>query len=555
MAYTIIKTNGTVLATIPDGTVNTTSTSLQLPGRNYSGYGQVMDTNFVRVLENFADSNVPRNALKGQLWYNTSEQSLYVCKTDGETDPNNWLKIVSTADINFSNLVISGNLYADNALLTGNVIANAGYFEYLTVNVSANINDATLSGVTNIAELTVGGNVTLSSSPAISLGAVGNIHITGGISGYQLTTDGAGELSWQSPVTAAGSNTQIQYNENGNFGSSADFNYNQETGTLGVPNITVSGNVLGVNLIEANKFIGSGANLANINGANITGQVANATVAATVYSNSQPNITSVGTLVNLTVTGNANVGNTVRANTVTANFVVGNGYQLTNLLGSRVVGEVANANYATYTTTANTAITVTANAQPNITSVGSLTGLSVSGNIVAYNIGNVNTVSANYFMGNGITLTAVNGANVVGTVPYANYANGISPGATLSVAQGGTGANTITQAGQNLGSLGFGATWRSVSTDVNVVRQNTNGKPIQVVVQYTVSANPSGPVGFQVSETGAPGTWIWLSQTPYTEGPHASIYIICPIIPPGWRYQMFSSYINKAQINYWNELY
>ena len=40
MAYTIVKSDGTVLTTVPDGTINTTSTSLGLPGKNYAGYGQ-----------------------------------------------------------------------------------------------------------------------------------------------------------------------------------------------------------------------------------------------------------------------------------------------------------------------------------------------------------------------------------------------------------------------------------------------------------------------------------------------------------------------------------
>ena len=53
MAYTIVKSDGNVLTTIPDGTINTTSTSLGLPGRNYAGYGQALDTNFVHLTENF----------------------------------------------------------------------------------------------------------------------------------------------------------------------------------------------------------------------------------------------------------------------------------------------------------------------------------------------------------------------------------------------------------------------------------------------------------------------------------------------------------------------
>ena len=72
MAYTIVKSNGVVLTTIADGTINTTSTSVGLPGRNYAGYGQTLDTNFVHVIENFADTTPPANPLAGQIWYDSS---------------------------------------------------------------------------------------------------------------------------------------------------------------------------------------------------------------------------------------------------------------------------------------------------------------------------------------------------------------------------------------------------------------------------------------------------------------------------------------------------
>ena len=51
-AYTIIRSNGTTLTTIQDGTVNTTSSPLSLFGRNSSGYGQALDTNLIKILEN-----------------------------------------------------------------------------------------------------------------------------------------------------------------------------------------------------------------------------------------------------------------------------------------------------------------------------------------------------------------------------------------------------------------------------------------------------------------------------------------------------------------------
>ena len=67
MAYTIIRSDGTVLTTIQDGTMNTGSTSLSLPGRNFAGFGQAQDTNFVRMVENFANSSPPSNPIRGQL--------------------------------------------------------------------------------------------------------------------------------------------------------------------------------------------------------------------------------------------------------------------------------------------------------------------------------------------------------------------------------------------------------------------------------------------------------------------------------------------------------
>ena len=54
MAYTITLSNGTLLTTIQDGTVNQTSTSLALIGKNYAGYGTFLNSDLVHMLENFA---------------------------------------------------------------------------------------------------------------------------------------------------------------------------------------------------------------------------------------------------------------------------------------------------------------------------------------------------------------------------------------------------------------------------------------------------------------------------------------------------------------------
>jgi len=77
MAYTINKSDGTQLTVIQDGTVDTT-TSLNLLGRNYSGYGIKVAENFVKLLENFSYSIAPATPLKGQLWYDTTAESIKV---------------------------------------------------------------------------------------------------------------------------------------------------------------------------------------------------------------------------------------------------------------------------------------------------------------------------------------------------------------------------------------------------------------------------------------------------------------------------------------------
>jgi hypothetical protein len=77
MSYTINLTNGNLFAVIPDGTINQTS-SQTLVGKNYAGYGQFLDDNFIHLLENGANSTPPGAPLTGQLWFNTTTGVLQV---------------------------------------------------------------------------------------------------------------------------------------------------------------------------------------------------------------------------------------------------------------------------------------------------------------------------------------------------------------------------------------------------------------------------------------------------------------------------------------------
>ena len=78
MAYNIVKSDGTPLATISDGQTNSTATSLTLVGKNFAGYGTFLNENFVKLLEHFASSNQPSNPKAGQVWYQTSTKVLQV---------------------------------------------------------------------------------------------------------------------------------------------------------------------------------------------------------------------------------------------------------------------------------------------------------------------------------------------------------------------------------------------------------------------------------------------------------------------------------------------
>ena len=78
MSYKINKTDGTLLVDLIDGTINTESSDITLIGRNYKGFGELINENFVKMLENFASSSAPANPLRGQLWYDTSENRLKV---------------------------------------------------------------------------------------------------------------------------------------------------------------------------------------------------------------------------------------------------------------------------------------------------------------------------------------------------------------------------------------------------------------------------------------------------------------------------------------------
>jgi hypothetical protein len=99
MAYTINNTAGTTLVTLSDGTIDTTTTDLALFGKGYAGFGERLNENVVKLLENFANTSAPVNKQKGQLWYDTLNNQIKVwngskfkpvgSSTNASTSPTN----------------------------------------------------------------------------------------------------------------------------------------------------------------------------------------------------------------------------------------------------------------------------------------------------------------------------------------------------------------------------------------------------------------------------------------------------------------------------------
>jgi hypothetical protein len=439
-------------------------------------------------------------------------------------------------------LTVNGNVTANYFLgngsqLTGidatqiingnsNVVVSAN--SNITVSVAGNSNIVTVTGTgVNIAGyLNTTGNIAFSGAN-VSVGSASNLKITGGNNGYFLQTDGTGNLTWavgggnvSGNGVPGGANTQIQFNNAGNFGGAAGFTFDTSSNAFNAPG---NGNFVGN--VSAAYFIGNGSQLTGIdatliaNGsanvrafanANVTvsaGGVPNVLTVTTnsvlvdgnIYANTstigasllagtlttaaQPNVTSIGTLSNLTVTSNITGGNLIATG-----IFSGNGNGLTNLNAANLsTGTISSARLSgTYgisiTGTAGSAGTVTANAQPNITSVGTLTSLTVSGNI----------------SGNGRLLTSLNASNIdTGTLAQARLANStitlgnttLTLGATTTTVTGLTSitattfngnisgtANTVSNAAQpNITSLGTLTTLAINNTKISLGSNSSAG--------------------------------------------------------------------------------
>ena len=202
--------------------------------------------------------------------------------------------------------ITAGYFIGNGSALTGITSANANYSNF--AGTAYSVDAANIVGTVNLANFAT----TANSVAVANVSGIGNIATTNynGNGSQVLAGNGAWVAQSGGGGTPGGSNTYVQFNDNSTFGGTANLTFDKTTNTLTATNI-----------------VGNGSGLTSLTGANVTGQVANAVLAEHVYNNSQPNITSTGTLVNLAVTSssltaNAPVNFNQSWNNASANFTV-----------------------------------------------------------------------------------------------------------------------------------------------------------------------------------------------------------------------------------------
>jgi hypothetical protein len=149
MPYIINKTNGAKITTVQDGTIDTTSLDIILVGKNYTGYGETFNENFVKMLENFASVTQPAKKITGQLWFDATSKKIKVYDglqfksigivENGDNKPSGY----NAGDLWFNKS--EGRLYAysgagTNWILVGPLTTRASVSGPITTSITADDN-------------------------------------------------------------------------------------------------------------------------------------------------------------------------------------------------------------------------------------------------------------------------------------------------------------------------------------------------------------------------------------------------------------------------------
>ena len=386
------------------------------------------------------------------------------------------------ANANITGNIISGNANLGNLATSNYFVGNGSLLSSINgSNITGQVGNALVAGTVygaaqanitslgTLTGLTSGGTVNFTSSSNVTLGPVGNLHITGGTAGYFLQTDGSGGLTWASAASGtgnaniAGSNTQIFFNDNGSatLGAKSTFTFDKVTDTLAVTNLTANG--AGITYITGANVTGNVAsavqshfaNIANsVAGANVTGAVALATYATTANSVAGANVS--GTVAQATYAGTAN-----------------------SVAGANVSGTVAQATYAG---TAN-----------------SVAGANVSGEVgyaaVANSVAGANVSGAVGLATYATTANAVAGANVSGTVAQATYAT------TANAVAGANVSGNVTSAVQShFANIANSVAGANVSGNVTSAVQSHFANIANSVSWSNVTSTPTTISGYGITD-------------------------------------------------------
>ena len=347
-------------------------------------------------------------------------------------------------------------------------------------NVQVQVSRAVIGTVANVASANLANYVTQPNQSNItSVGIMTGLTSTGNITAPFFIGNVVGNISGN--LVVPGSNTAVLFNNQGNAGASDAFKFDQSSNT-----VTLLGN------ITANYYVGNGSQLTDVIA--VSANYANyANIANTANSVAVANVVGIGNIAVINLDGNA------------SNILYGNG-----VFGPDIgPQDVANANYA------NFAGDVVNSSQPNITSLGTLTGLVMAGDItpsanLTYSLGNnTNRFNDLYLSGNTIYLGAQEisanttsisftgilsgNANGLSSIPGGNVAGYVANATHSNVADV---ANSV--AGANVTGYVANATHSNIADLANsVAGSNVTGQVSYAAVANSVAgANVSGAVAY-----------------------------------------------------------
>ena len=489
MAYVINLTDGTTFATIADGTVNTSS-SMILVGKNYAGYGEFLDENFIHLLENSASTTSPSAPLIGQLWWDKSANLL---KVNYNGNPSTGWKTISAAT-------------ASASAPSANVI---GDLWYDTVNQQLKV-------WTGSSFIVVG--------PAFSAGTG-----TAGAVPEAIPNSGGGPDIDVTSLYVAGVRTAI-------VSDTAEFVPSAPTSTTfpriypglnlnkGISDAGFAGNIFN----QGNLRLGASGNAAVVivtgTGANVTGYVtatANVTGANIItagFASATGNITggNISTTGLLTAAGNVIGGNINSAAAISAVGLITAGGNVTgaNVVTNGIVTAAGNITGGNILTSGQLSTSGAVNATGNITGGNIITGggVTATGTITAS--GNIVAGSGRFFLGDGGLLSNVSAAISVTRIENgtSNVAVGTSGGnVTIGVA-GTANVVVISTTGVTTNGLTVPSITKSGSNAVGNIGSSSNYFN-QVFATATTALYADVAERFAADEVLVPGTVVELGGT------------------------------------------